>query len=328
MGESELNFRPQNTEKILNKFPDAKVPINAEIKASLDRLKKPLSSVEPLDMREEGTIEGEFEGNHFLVEYCDMDHESFNTLFSTLENTGDVSALPIGNWKVARQFKMQTKGAEIDFIGIAPSKYDLFFYPYDDTNLGAASIPIQVEGKRAGNSAIAIGANLSTFKSILTLLHEIGHLWDEERMNSAGINNLTDGNIHSNEAEVLRKERAATAYAFKIMRSITKDSTTRKDALNFLKYYALKDYYEGSREKIRKYDSMAGYLAKDYDEVALEKEEMERQYYEDFLNWRKTEEYKAWKMLDGNREIDEYEEYARWRNRVEIDKESKTDVVA
>jgi hypothetical protein len=151
--------------------------------------------------------------------------------------------------------------------------------------------------------------------TLITLLHEIGHAWDFENLDKMNAERMVTDHMHANEAERLREERTASGFALKAIRPFFKTGNIlRKDALAFLKHYALESYHDSLKRKIFEneynYHHIGKYMLQDIE--MEEQEERSRMIYDDFIEWKKTDEYKEWKKLDRFKDADEYDEFGLW----------------
>jgi len=151
----------------------------------------------------------------------------------------------------------------------------------------------------------------------VTLLHEVGHVFDQENLEKLGVESLVKGwNAHLGEK--LRSERSASAFAFKVIKSVIPEGQLRNDARTFLKSYALESYRASINEDLAHNAMMSRVFQKDYDYfMGSPGEEEARQLWDDFEKWRKTDAYKKWKALPENAGVslekgDEYGHWQRW----------------
>jgi len=104
------------------------------------------------------------------------------------------------------------------------------------------------------NGEIFITGELNCPKMILVLLHEIGHIIDFGKLRTGEtqqINDWRNEDERADEAEKIRRERVASAFALNAMRPYTTSNVLKKDAQNFL-FSALSGYCKTAQEKIEK----------------------------------------------------------------------------
>ncbi len=163
---------------------------------------------------------------------------------------------------------------------------------------------------------IYILGDIATPRAIATLLHEIGHTWDQKNLDDHGVSDLMDSHHNADRAEKIRSERTATAFALKLMRILPKGEL-KDDLIMFLKFYALESYYEEAKRLISNDGGAAKFWGADpfpeMNEEWMKVEEM----MDIFEEWKETKAYQEWKKIDEFNHLDEYEEYGEWREWVE-----------
>lgn len=289
----------QSTERLLGKFKKLEVP-DIEVQESLGRIGTPLAEIGP---EKSGKIETTFEDKPLTISYEEPDAEAKMKINDACIMVGIGNILEkYDDWREVTGFTLEQEDGVLDFLKTSPAGYRLFFNPDPNVDHGFVTWP--------GNNVYVIG-NIATLRAMLTVLHEVGHIWDEARLKAAGLERLTDDHLHTVRAEKVRRERAASAFAFAKLRGMTKNPETREDSVNFLKFFALKDYYEQMEKGIEHDEYMGRQVARDFDQASWDMEEAERQFYDDFLKWKKSSMYELWKA---HREpMEDWEEYGAWR---------------
>lgn len=210
----------------------------------------------------------------------------------------------IEDWRTLEKFDFKFKdGENINLFDTVPENCKILFYDHPEF--------VQAVYVRGINEVLYIG-KLNSIIAIPTLLHEIGHGWDIKRLNELGVDSLVEYGRESVYLEAVRKERAASAFALKKLRTAIKNEDTKNDINNFLKNLALGGYCESARNSITRQESMDHGM--DFtDHETSESEIQERKIFDQFLGWKETEEYQKWRELDEFKNIEEWDEYAKWK---------------
>jgi hypothetical protein len=278
----------------------------SEIAATIARLKIPFREV----------VYGE-QG----AERIETDHFAFEFSYSHLERTeqkeeverrlarnGINDQFDFGspaNWRKLNGLVFESKnGQRIDLFEKLPADSEILFCPTNKEFHGSVD---------SSTAKIHILGNLATSISLITLLHEVGHVFDRRNLEKLGMESMMEGR-DSTLGEKLRKERSASAFAFKVIKSIIPEGQLRTDARIFLKNYALESYHASIKEDIADKAAMSRFYRSEYDLWALESEEETRQKFSEFEKWRKTEAYEKWKVLPENRDVsfEKGEEFGHW----------------
>lgn len=163
--------------------------------------------------------------------------------------------------------------------------------------------------------------DITSPRSIVTILHEIGHVFDYRNIDSKGVEKLVTDHRHSRLAETLRKERSASAFAIKAIKPYLVHLGIKTDIINFLKYYALESYYDFVKSEVGHEKRMDSWARSEYGSEGSWSWEISEseQRVSDFSEWKKTAAYQKWKNMDQFRNIvDKFgEEYAAWSNWVD-----------
>ncbi|MDO8620607.1 MAG: hypothetical protein Q7R64_04650 [bacterium] len=301
-----------NSEQYLKRIDDEKdVLPESEIEATLTRLNTPLREVAYADKGEERVEAKDFA---FTFSYTPLDtteqsEDIERRLARNHVDRGADYAKP-ENWRKLKTLVFELKGGEqIDVFKKLPSDSEILFCPTNEEFHGSVAHP---------PVRIHILGNLATPRSVVTLLHEMGHVFDEENLKVLGVEDMMDSKLDANKAEKLRRERSASAFAFKAIKSVIPEGQLRTDARVFLKGYALTSYRESIKEDIAENARMSRFLMSEYDYwMGSPGEEEERQLWDDFVKWRTTEVYKKWKALPENISVsfeagDEYGHWCQW----------------
>jgi len=190
-----------------------------------------------------------------------------------------------------------------------PVNAEILFCPTDEEFHGSMdSPPVRIH----------ILGNLATPRSLVTLLHEVGHVFGDANLAKLGVESVIKPEVGSFRAEKLRKERSASAFAFKIIKSAIPESQLRSDARTFLKDYALTSYRMSIKEDLAEEARMSRFYRSEYDFGWEQGEDETRQRYDDFGKWRATDAFKKWKEIPENANLKEYsDEYIAWSEWVE-----------
>ncbi len=294
-----INF--QSTERILKKSNRAveNLPNEEEVSQSIERLKKPFGKFE---YKDSGLEIIEFEGKIFRLRYSDVYPHLITRLKEYLEIEGlsaDDVGTEINNWKFVDSLRFILDGKEFDLLKLVPKSYNVFFKPSSTETHGAV-----MRGKD-----IFISADIATPVGIATLMHEIGHIVDDIKLEVSNLSDLTDGQQYYNVAEKVRKERAANAYALKVMRPFLSTTEQKSDLRNFLINYALRTYNVDAVEVIKNieyHNGEAGHFAPNFELTEYDL------FYNDFVEWKKTPEYKKLKDKIFTAGTEEEEEFGVW----------------
>jgi len=126
------------------------------------------------------------------------------------------------NWHAIDQLEYKIGETKLDIFSYLPEGYKILFCPTSKSYNGAVDDE---------NKVIYITSDISSLGSIATILHEVGHVKDYERLEKLGRTEHTEGgDYHENiEAEKMRKEREASLFALrKIWRELRKNEQTKK----------------------------------------------------------------------------------------------------
>ncbi len=221
-----------NTEAYLNKMEQADISISAEeLLLSHERLNKPFAG-----MSREGDsvriVEGDAEMH---IQYAPYTYEDRGVQYEDK------------SMKRVKALSFAIDGGVVDIFDILPEGQQILVSPDSDKKRGH----VMMKDKH-GIRTISLLGDLDSPRMLAILFHEIGHVIDFEKLDRFGLETLTDVHDNSDIAEVIRRERAATAFALKALKPFLRNKQLRRDMINLLKYDALGSYYIGAREDIRK----------------------------------------------------------------------------
>ena len=226
----------------------------------------------------------------------------------------------IGNpnsWLKLDSLVFETGEIKKDVFASLPKNTEIFFYPAIDYFHGGM---FWSHSENDSKYSIYIIGDMNCPRSIVTLMHEIGHIFDAENQRSGKESPLKEkqGIYHYDTAEKIRKERAASAFALKVMKPFLKDKQLGEDVINFLEGYALSSYNCNAVEVFEQDEVSKPAREKESRRMAGEQETEERELeeyslYEDFLNWKKTDAYKQWKEKENNKNLEDDDDYGVWR---------------
>jgi hypothetical protein len=302
-----------NTERYLDKAYQSKKDDHEELNATTERLSTPFGRI---DYKENDSVELSTKEFQLKFEYAQMDEESRKNVQEFLERIKEHhdyvedKFLDIDEWREIGQLEVDfKKGNEnkIDFQKIMPSDYKIFFFPNEK----------MINGWHNGESkSIYIIGSMASPITLITILHEIGHGWDDKKTAEIGEDKLFTDNKHIDSAKRLRQERYATAFALKAIKPFfDRGNILRKDALAFLKNYALESYNDEVKSILARSDFLHHTLGKDMleEERLGDQQAKDWEMYNEFLEWRNSDEYKEWKKLDKYKDADEFVEYGLWQ---------------
>ncbi|MCR4311193.1 MAG: hypothetical protein NUV54_01310, partial [Candidatus Taylorbacteria bacterium] len=211
------------------------------------------------------------------------------------------------NWREVDSLEIAgTNGQKVDIFDIMPERYNIFFTDSERQHNGAVH--------EWYKSIYLMGGDFAAPIRLLTLLHEIGHMWDKKNVDAGRVQPIVEGR-HHDLAEQLRQERAAAAFVLKIVRSVTASGDQlREDAVDDAKYHSLESYHSHFRRTIESREHMEAIgkeTAKDYSEWT-EQEATDCQMWAEFERWQMTDEYLEWKSSEEFRALESWDEYPAW----------------
>jgi len=199
-----------------------------EAEKSLEILSRKIGEV---DYQESGSIEIKNQSLFLKLEYDNppLDVADFNTRI--LENYPEF----MKNFLELKSFKLESflgKKAVLDLADILPSDYKVFFNPKTNVSISYCSI---------SNKKIFISGDLSSPKNILTLLHEIGHIYDSTKRETSFSQKQSNEEQQEDLAQKLLSERNSWAFAIKTIKPFLSNEEnagayfSKKDLKNFIK---------------------------------------------------------------------------------------------
>ena len=290
-----------------------------EVAESLNRLSQPLSEI---DYKKDTKAEIKTDQCEMSFSFSPAEDPSLIRLTSGfLEQYKDDERLnnyekvsDIKNWNELKEFTFKLeKGEQINLFEKMPENCKVYFYD-NEALINAAYFHKRDRAK--GDNIIIFVGKLDSLASISILLHEVGHAWDHKRLDGLGEKiGLIESGAESDFLERVRKERAATAFEFKILRPLLKhESVLKKDIINSAKDYAINGYCQNAKFLIDRHYSMAKSMQDVWTDS--DDEDLKERHIEDiFMDWKKTDEYKKWRELDEFKEIEDewMNEYGVWR---------------
>lgn len=244
------------------------------------------------------------------IEINDQDHEALNFYMQHLgekdNDKGEYSE--IANRHAVDQLEYTIGDSKFDIFNLVPEGYKILFCPKSETRDGAVSYEYKI---------IFIAGDITSLGSIATILHEIGHVVDNERLKKIDKTYLTEGGTSDEhaEAEKLRKEREASLFALrKMWREIRRDPQTKKDILLYLKNIAYYSYCDNSLSRVETSNSMM-HFAKDLEYTKYE--EMEQKRLDAWMRFRGSNQYTEWKQIEKFKTLNEFDEYGEWLEWIE-----------
>ncbi len=305
------DFKPKSSENILKKAEHTGDSLpGTNIEESIDRLKQPFEQIEYADSGAEDIKTGEF-AYHFSYSSIVGEPESLKAYVDYIKRgTIEDPAQDMTDWRKLDSLSIIINEEEIDILEILQGSSNVFFCPGSAVDNGIAF---------RNSRDVAVLGDMASPITFIILLHEMGHIVDYGQLEKLGVEKMVDSHPDSDQAEDLRKERDASAFALKAIRPYVKDETMRNDVVNFLKYYALKSYNDRVRRVVKDRGQIRGYLQDEWGdyENTLAQEEENRQEFDIWQKWKQTEKYKEWKALPEHKDVDEYDEPWIWRQWVE-----------
>lgn len=282
--------------------------LDPEVEESIKKLAKPIAK---LEYKDKDSVEISSDDYQLQFDYSLIDDENEEDVYAFMDNLRrkefSEDHWDFNAWRQINRLEIKPNNSEkaIDVLAAMPSGYKLFFCPSEDL--------VQATATGSQKKIYLIG-NMAAPKSIAVILHEIGHTWDNKKLEELGIDKLTDEHKHSEVAERIRKERMASAFALKVMRPFM-STEQRKDVINFLKHYALGGYNFIAKQETADLSGSMDHYARDYEYT--EEEERSQWMWDEWIEFKNSNEYAKWKALDEFKDLDEYEEYGAWYEWIE-----------
>lgn len=297
-----MEFRTYSAENYLKKNKPEEV--TSELIESVKKLSEPIIDI---DYDNSSSAKVEKGSDTLEVSFTKLDDEIEVILRDLLESIGESreyiqERMDTSNWKELTGFEISRNGYSepiLDVIKLLPSKCRILFFPQKYFLQASA-----VTSDKRRPLILYIG-DLSAEIVAPTLLHEIGHIIDHRNLKTAERDNFIIGPGHEKEAEELRRERAATGFEFKILRSRFKnDSLLEKSNIeNFSKAYALNTYHNSI-------DAMLRIKAADWHYIGRH---LQHEHEQEMQAMEANDEYE--KQLTEFEKIKQTNEYQEWRSK-------------
>lgn len=225
--------------------------------------------------------------------------------YSDRNKAGEDVFLNENSWQAVDQLVYRIGETNFDIFNYLPEGYKILFCPANKQYYNGA---VDYE-----NKVIYITSDISSLGSIATILHEVGHVKDDERLEKLGKKEFTEGgDLNENiEAEKIRKERDASLFALrKMWRELRKNEQVKNDILLYLKNLAYYSYCETGLGNVATARSMA-HFAQDFEDTFGYEEEIN---FDAWWKFKQSDEYQVWKNIEEFTKLDEDDEYRVWLN--------------
>jgi len=238
-----------------------------------------------------------------------------------LEETPDVikNLINLDNWQEAKKLQYNFGGRDIDIVDLADG-YRIIFCPNSEIKHGSVYHDKKV--------VIFLG-DIASVGALSVVLHEIGHIKDDQNLKRLGVDKLTYGvsDTDNEQAEKLRKEKDASLFALRILwPALRQRSEVKKDVVDFLSFVAYASYCKNARwaSDVATYHAHGWYSQADYDADQAWIDDYNR-YEADRSAWDKfkqSEEFTAWKaQAAASQKLyqidDDIEAFIYWREWIE-----------
>lgn len=293
-----MNFEENNNLKGFNRNKD----LDAEaVGAAHKRLKQKLPLFESINQNKcEFEIEpGHSECSYSVNELDADDEEHIRKYVKNLVKRTDTffELLDIRNWKKITNITLKAGEERLAIDTVLPEGYRIYGYAFEGYDVDFDSV-------RMDDQAIFIVGPFNTLRSVLVLLHEIGHVVDNEK--NGGYEHVDDKKL-DDLVKQYRQERNATAFQYRVFRTLVRDQNIRTDSLAVTHGSDLDSYKKYIRRKIANlYEAQNHYydtLRTDTVIGGLEdgwEDDREEYLRESWLDWKRTEHFKQWfDELDG-----------------------------
>ena len=302
-----------------------KVIAEEAIEESLTRLSIPLKEV---TYQESDSVDINLDEVKFNFSYLPIDEQSKSNIdqYVHRKSTGlegksyEPFITNLDNWKRLNSLTFKVGQREKDVFDSLPKNSKIFFCPTIEDFHGAMRAHYNSSTKEKEYLIYIIG-DITCPRSIATLMHEMGHVFEYENRKRGKGSSLKGGpgDVHYENAEQIRKERTASAFAFKVMKPFLKDRELKEDMINYLKGYALSAYNWEARENFEKDEGLKPYREKEaaramFDWEVDQRESETQSLMSDFLRWQRTDAYQQWKSREENEKLHEYDEFGVWRS--------------
>lgn len=211
---------PIDTSGYLGKIEKKKFEISEEwVRDSLERLRKPFDQIVS---KGDNSVEIDVGEAKLEVQYRRVDAQTREIV------------------KIIFQLKDQ----DIDLFSLLPSQTRIFVSQVDLGRFekGVATYLLDHE-----EYVITLQQEINSPEALSFLLHEVGHVIDYKKLYNLNMFSLMSDHPDARATEEVRRERAANAFALKVLRPYLKDETMRQDVQNLLINDSLRSYYDGVR---------------------------------------------------------------------------------
>lgn len=219
--------KPPSVDSLIKKaeFNESRRPEQAELQQAVERLKQPLAELN-YNSGERQTFE--IDGNIVSAQFRAVPVEllpQFKTVARKYLGGGEASDFPEehdnNNWRRLSYFALQEGDSQNSGENILPEQYIFLINPTTEYTGGLTL---------KGENMVLIGGDMTAPSTIITLLHEIGHIrTPEEKLEVAS---KKDGDrLHHYLAVRLQLERMANAFVLKHIRSFVNDKRLKDDIL-------------------------------------------------------------------------------------------------
>lgn len=170
-------------------------------------------------------------------------------------------------------FKLKDNDYTLDIFDILPKNYKIIFTPEI-----ISTSKFESDGHiDPSNEYIYLYGDPMSKTFQIVLLHEIGHAIDDKLLKKNNFEKLVTDHRFSAQAEKLRKERIASAYAIKKLKPLVQSGfISKEDLFNYLKYYALNShclYIDDYISGVKREDHYYKHAIQDYDQEMKEFED-------------------------------------------------------
>ena len=293
-----------------------------EIRESISRLETPLRKI---NYGERGEEDVTWDNLRFHFSYTPIDttdetamrglRSHIDHFIKTRDGSSNSIYADINSWRKLDSFVVFKEGSP-DGKNVIPDTDNIFFCPLSDQTGGSAVKEL--------NSAF-FHNDLAKPRTIISILHELGHRWDFRNLQQDNTESFMADHRYLDQAERLRAEKTATAFALKTLKIMRSDKQAWQDINTFLKDYALSFEYETLKSNISsvssekdKKSNFSGFLSDDegleqfgYTEYIRSQEEALRRWgqddpnaYQTFIESTKSKEYSD-RQLEINKKLKE-----------------------
>ena len=218
---------PPSADSLIQKaeFNESRRPEQKELQQAVERLQQPLAELN-YDSEERQTFE--IDGNIVSAQFRAVPAElspQFETVARKYLGGGEALDFPeehdIGNWRWLSHFALEEGDSQNSGENILPKEYVFLINPTTEYKGGLTL---------KGESVVLIGGDMTAPSTIITVLHEIGHIrTPEEKLEVAS--KKDGGRFDHYLAERLQSERMANAFVLKHIRSLLNNKRLKDDIL-------------------------------------------------------------------------------------------------